>query len=367
MSDDNTFIQPGKWDPIWFMSFCTDKELERISNPQNPKDILLRKRADIVADHVRYMRVFIKRRDVIRNYTFENCFSDIHYKNVIKKLDFINKEKVKSITYGDIFENDVNGIAWIENGNRFISMNESLKYFLYFCCLAFIPEWFDVPTYVRINSAIIATRIYYHKEAMDFELDPRGIIPKNIHHYINECIQQEMQFVAGHEIAHHLCNHLNESKIIKKNILYEYDKEYELPIFNIDQEQEFEADLNSIKLPKYTKKEFSKILEGAIRWFHGLEFIEKIDDVVNPGKEEQYQTHPSAEQRLKQILSEITPAQDINISDLHESINWATSLSDFISNDISTNYEKYDMYGSVYLDKPNSKWRGRELIDRKDY
>ena len=34
---------------------------------------------------------------------------------------------------------------------------------------------------------------------------------------------------------------------------------------------------------------------------------------------------------------------------------------------MSLNFDMYEMYGSVYLDKPNTNWRGRELIDRKDY
>ena len=29
--------------------------------------------------------------------------------------------------------------------------------------------------------------------------------------------------------------------------------------------------------------------------------------------------------------------------------------------------ERYETYGSVYLDKPNTEWRGRELKDRVDY
>ena len=366
MSDIN-IPQHGKWDPVWFMSFCTEEELKRIKNPKNAKDILLRKRADIVADNVRYMRVFIKRRYLIPNYSFEKCFSNIHYEKVIRNLDFRDKESVKKITYGDIFENDVNGIAWIENGNRFISMNESLKYFLYFCGLAFISDTYKVPDYIRINSAKIATRIYYHKEAMDFELDPRGIIPADIHRDIMCAINKELQFIAGHEIAHHLCNHLNENKVSKINILNGINQDFELPVFNIDQKQEFEADISSLRKPHYSKKEFRNVFEGSVHWFHALAFIEKIDEVLNPGKESRYQTHPSANQRLERIIKEFDIPSNLNTANLHESMNWASSLSEYISKDIELNFDNYDFYGSVYLDKPNSKWRGRELIDRKDY
>ena len=38
-----------------------------------------------------------------------------------------------------------------------------------------------------------------------------------------------------------------------------------------------------------------------------------------------------------------------------------------IIEDIALHIENYERYGSVYLDKPNSEWRGPELRDRIDY
>ena len=35
--------------------------------------------------------------------------------------------------------------------------------------------------------------------------------------------------------------------------------------------------------------------------------------------------------------------------------------------EVSANFDQYKMYGSMYLAKPNTEWRGRELIDRVDY
>ena len=35
--------------------------------------------------------------------------------------------------------------------------------------------------------------------------------------------------------------------------------------------------------------------------------------------------------------------------------------------DVSVNFDLYEMYGSLYLAKPNTEWRGRELIDRIDF
>jgi len=40
---------------------------------------------------------------------------------------------------------------------------------------------------------------------------------------------------------------------------------------------------------------------------------------------------------------------------------------DILLEDVSLNIEGYEFYGSIYLDKPNTEWRGKELKDRVDY
>lgn len=49
----------NRWDPVWFIGFCTENEIARIINPQKSIDFLLRERADIVADNIRYQRVYM--------------------------------------------------------------------------------------------------------------------------------------------------------------------------------------------------------------------------------------------------------------------------------------------------------------------
>ncbi len=64
-------IDMGKWSPVWFHTFCTGEEIERIRNPKNAKDFLLRKRADIVADHIRFERVYMNKALVSEDWSFE--------------------------------------------------------------------------------------------------------------------------------------------------------------------------------------------------------------------------------------------------------------------------------------------------------
>ena len=49
---------------------------------------------------------------------------------------------------------------------------------------------------------------------------------------------------------------------------------------------------------------------------------------------------------------------------LPELVSW---WEDRVKEDVTQNYDMYEMYGSLYLDEPNTEWRGRALIDRVDY
>lgn len=51
----------NRWNPMWFRGFCTEDEIVRIINPQKSRDFLLRERANIVADNIRYQRVYMNK------------------------------------------------------------------------------------------------------------------------------------------------------------------------------------------------------------------------------------------------------------------------------------------------------------------
>lgn len=54
---------------------------------------------------------------------------------------------------------------------------------------------------------VIATRIMALNETLDFDLDPRGVIPAEMKE-IRELVTLQMRFVIGHEYAHHGLGHL---------------------------------------------------------------------------------------------------------------------------------------------------------------
>ena len=83
---------------------------------------------------------------------------------------------------------------------------------------------------------------------MDFFMDPRGIVPKDVGIVIHAPIKYKLQYIAGHEFAHHLCEHFNDRNICQKKMLSIGETEYLRPIYNTSQKQEFEADIASINL-----------------------------------------------------------------------------------------------------------------------
>ncbi len=358
----------NRWEPVWFMSFCTKDETDRIINPQSPIDFLLRERADIVADHMRYQRVYMNKARLSENWSFEQSFIVRHYKGVMDRLTEGDRLECKDITYGDMFSNDVNGYAWKDKQwGRFISLNESLNFYMKFCNLAIMEFREQVPDDVRKNALRIALRVMLKQEAMDFFMDPRGIVPQKIGIEIHRPIPYELQYIAGHEFAHHLCGHLDDKSVSKKMMLKIGDKEYYKPIYNTSQMQEFEADMASLTRPLYTEDEYLKLLEGALLWFISLGLAEKAQNSIDPALAFGVKTHPTAEERYDHILENARIPDGFDRKHMESIKENARYMEEFLENDLSEHYELYDFYGSCYLADPDTEWRGKQLIDRVDY
>lgn len=350
----------------WYTGFCNDNEIDRILSPMCAKDFLLQKRANIVADHARFQRVYLNKARMTKNWSFEKSFSEVHYQDVLRHLSPDDFVACKDITFGDMFSNDVNGYAWKEPAwGRIISLNESLQFFMKFCNLALMDFEKEVPQNIRFNSLRIAIRVLLKVEAMDFFMDPRGIVPQSIGKKIHFPIRHELQFIAGHEFCHHVCGHLNDKNITQKSILTINNKEYSAPVYSVSQMQEFEADIASLQRPLYSTEEFSNLLYGALLWFISLDLGELAKDMICPSFG--IKTHPTAKERIDNILDKVDIPSDFNLKVIDAHLEKAKLLRDFLTDDISTNFEFYEFYGSAYLDAPNTKWRGRELIDRVDY
>ena len=137
--------------------------------------------------------------------------------------------------------------------------------------------------------------------------------------------------------------------------------------YRIDQLQEFEADLAALNLVELPENIYIRYYDAALSWFAMLSVYEAVADSVSPPMGSN-QTHPGAIARYEKILNGARRPKNFNEKHYVETLpklidNWREMMID----DVSEYFDMYEMYGSVYLDKPNTEWRGRELIDRVDY
>lgn len=352
----------------WHLPHCTENEINRILSPQNAKDFLLKKRADIVADNPRFYRVYLALANQKSYVSFEKTFKTQHYEAFISKLSSTDKSKCEDIAYGDIYANDFNGYAARDKvWGDIIYLNTSLNYFITFINLALLNFKLQVPDKIRINSLRIAIRIAFQNEAMDFSLDQRGIIPKKIYDKINKISQNQMQYLAGHEFSHFLCGHLKDKKLVRALTFSFGNNQYFDRVYNNSQLEEFEADINSLTRPKYSKKEFEELIRSALIWFISLDIVDYAVSIFAPRSYNSYLTHPSAKDRFDNIVKHFKNELPNKLNEIEVIKYRAEQFKRFLQEDISVNYDFYDMYGSAYLDEPNTKWRGKELIDRIDY
>lgn len=356
---------------LFFHPVCSQEEIDRIFNVQSPIDYLLKLRAETIVDHMRLFRVYRNKalRDE-KNWSLERSFDDTHYKAVLDKLPSDELKLCEKVTYGDIFSNDPNGMIFHTGFGPITTISESLSYFLKFAHLAILDFDSTIPDHVRSNSLRIAIRVMLKTEALDFFMDQRGIIPPEITSVIYAPIPLQMKFIAGHEFSHFILGHLSKKNLVEQPIFFaisESDGDYRPEkVFNTSHLSEFEADVQSILLPAYSQEERAELFHAALLWFGCLALYQAASDVMFP-KNSLTSTHPTALDRYDNLLSKIPTPKGFHIKEWSDFPKLIGNLTQMLQEDISLNFDTYETYGSVYLDKPNTLWRGKELIDRVDY
>jgi hypothetical protein len=355
----------------FYFPVCNKDEIERVFNVQNINDYLLKLRADTIVDHMRLFRVY-RNKAIIneRNWSLEKSFSRLHYDMFLKSAKPEVREKCKDVYAGNIFSTDPNGQIFSTEKGTLITICDSLTFFLKFMNLGLMDFGKKVPLYVKVNSMRIAIRVMLQSESLDFFMDPRGILPREIADATISTIPFQMQFIAGHEYAHYVLGHLDDKNLIDKPILkaiFAKDKDYKLEkAYSYSQKNEFEADENSILLCNYNRQEKISVFESALFWYASLDLLEAVKDTISPPVSF-LKTHPPARDRFENLLQKIEMHKGYNYKKWNRLLETVDEYKEFFINDVSLNIDSYEFYGSVYFDKPNTKWRGKELIDRVDY
>jgi len=357
---------------ISFFPICNKREIERIFNVRNAKDYLLKLRAETIVDHMRLFRVYRNKALINeKNWSLERSFDMSHYDAFLRGLPYeINRMCMKT-TFGNIFSNDPNGSIFKTDYGLIITISDSLRFFLKFMHLALLEFRTDVPPHVRMNALRIAIRVMLKTEALDFLMDPRGIVPQDIYDAVHAPIPLQMGLIAGHEFAHYILGHLSDSKVVNKPIYFAIsskDEDYKsMIVYNQSQKEEFEADIQAILLPQYGQEERKHLLEVALLWFGCLDLYEAVCDAICPRNPWSYMSHPTAKERFDNLLTTASSSLEVDQENWKSFTSTVEKLKDLLLQDVSANIETYETYGSVYLDKPNTEWRGAKLIDRVDY
>jgi hypothetical protein len=99
-----------------------------------------------------------------------------------------------------------------------------------------------------------------------------------------------------------------------------------------------------------------------------MELYEHAREVIAPTSPSTPRSHPSARERHLNLLNNVQTRHVKSIRTASESIVAAVeSFKPAVADYLSLQIESFETYGSYYLGPPNTEWRGRELIDRKDY
>lgn len=356
----------------FFRPVCNEHEIDRIMNVKNASDYLLKLRADTIVDNMRLFRVYRnKAKTTPNNWSLEKSFNMSHFRCFLDHVEPDVARSCNKVTFGNIFSNDPNGTIFATDYGPLMTVSEALSFFLKFANLALLDFDTNIPLFIRMNSLRIAIRVMLKTETMDFYMDPRGIIPHEAEEVIQSQIPLQMEFIAGHEFAHHILGHLSSSSIKDRPVfsaITPRDKDYmPLPAFSQSQQQELDADKQAILFLKKDDFHRSEVLNAALLWFGCLELYEAVMDFMYPSNPWAPSLHPSARQRFKHLLASFPSPFGYKGSPFEEFLKSIDALKKILLEDVSINIESYEMYGSVYLDKPDSKWRGPELIDREDY
>jgi len=344
-----------------FYSFMSKVEIKRIFNIKNSEDYLLRLRAEQVQGDMRFKRAFTNLKNRKNNsWSFTQHFETSLYNKYLKKLKTEHRKKCLNIPRGTIHAAEANGMCLKTPFGNIITLSSNLRQFLYYMNLFLFGHNFEVPTIDIHTSFILAVRIMFGKESPDFEIDSRGKLPNSIDREISKLTDWQMSFIIGHEFAHHYLDHLKNSKLSQSLNVLSHKKSH--TFYTYRQEQEFEADLNSIIQTSYSSEHKSQLLNGAFYFFAHLFLFDQIDNYLFPRGTYSH-THPKPIDRMLTLRESIKEDIGMSKSELNDFISNTKEFSNFyLTEYVPFHVDQIEMEGSVYLPSYKKSYK----IDRLD-
>jgi hypothetical protein len=356
-----------------YFPICTQDEIKRIRPPKNASDYLLAMMANAMVDNPRIKRIFMKRWEANpENWSLSSYFNSAAFGEYTRKLPSEKQAICRSIPAHFGFLSEPNGACIRSTYGKVIVVSEVLQVYLYYMNVALLTAFHDDFPQVDAFSALsIAVRTMLQLETPDFDLDPRGELPANLHDVCTSMAEDQLQFVIGHEYAHALLGHLDGAVAYRATAALVPSQSGESSEFYVpEHEQEFAADAASLLQIELDPAKLADLTNGATWFFLGLDILNAAARVLRPDLKEE-DTHPdpiSRIWRLRQALfahkSPALTAELYSDADVASWLNRVANIKEAMLEDwMPKQLDSLRIYGSIYL----PSFRGPALVDRFDY
>lgn len=358
-----------------YFPICRPDEIKRIRPPKNASDYLLAMMANAIADNPRMKRIFMKRWEANpQNWSLSCYFDSGAFREYTRKLPSEKQAICRNIPAHFGFLSKPNGTCIRSPHGKVIVVSELLKIYLYYMNLGLLTALTDdFPQRDAFTAISIAVRMMLQLETPDFDLDPRGSPPISLHEVCTSMAEDQLQFVIGHEYAHALLGHLDESAAYRATVMLVSTQPGEAREQYIPEyEQEFAADAASLLQIELEPATLAELTNGATWFFLGLDILNAAAKVLHPNMKNE-DTHPDPISRIwrlrKELFAQGNLDQDLT-AELYSDAE-VTSWIDRVNNIKKELFETWmpnsldslRIYGSIYL----PSFRGPALVDRFDY
>ena len=320
--------------------------------------------ADAITDHARIWRVSTRR---AQKRNLNTLLIDEHrsdFDEYLTTLSDVDRMIAECIPTRYILTNNYDAMCFKTDFGSAIVISEVLRYFLYFMNLANL-DLPDVPEDVRTNARLIAVRTLLMNEALDFDLDPRGVVPAHIHLQLDGMVRWQMKFVIGHEFAHHRLGHsadgifraargLDEAELLNRPTQWD--------AYRRAHEHEFEADLHSILGAEASEQDRYSLFIGGTTFLLHLTVFETVMESIHPEFGTIF-THPPTMDRFHKLVDHFKPLKSFQIERTDVIVKYYENLANDLVKGHSIQPDTLTKYGSLYL----ADWQGPPLVDRVDY
>jgi len=344
-------------DEKFFVGFCAKKEILRLREMKNPHDYLLRLRANAIVNSPRLVRVMAARKseyeklDRVWSLTHYYHSKDSYHKSYIDNLQKGNAKITKKVPSGLTFSTEVNAMCIRSFVGDVVIASENLEHFYYFMTIAFYGQSLGIKFIDRADALIIAVRLILGSEALDFDIDPRGILDDTTERKVRQLVQNQMKFTFGHEYAHLLRGHLSEPDMIIKINAFPNTLENEQKLKVYNHQLEFEADIFAVKNVERDHNTFTAVSHGALSVLIYLHFIEAVSVFCKMPEFSVSITHPTPTRRIENLqkgLGSKSPLSEEMIADaFHTSKNMEKIFYHRVLK--SDRDDILTFYGSIYM------------------